>query len=207
MFTLHVNVFKGDRRTLRNSRLTQIDCRTGTSGVNRIEHLVNRLQQDILRAMMVGNTLEYNSQKQRDLLEFRWEGPDLVMDGSQVIPHTGSNPQDYRFGINVVLALKMKWLVANVDRTYGLGPRLLLQFPRYPVEADQLNNKTFEVDSNGMVYLALVYTWCFVHLNDSFQEVTGWNGSSGYQPWLRPVHLYCNVGESSIVGTQITNFM
>jgi len=23
----------------------------------------------------------------------------------------------------------------------------------------------------------------------------------------RPVHLYCNVGESSIVGTQITNFL
>ena len=157
--------------------------------------------------MTVGHTLDYNSQKQRDLPEFRWEGVYLVMDGSQVIPHSGSSPQDYRFGIDAVLALKMKWLVPNADRSYSLGPQLLLQFPRYPVEADQLNNKTFKVDTNGMVYLALVYTWRFVHLNDSFGEVTGWIRSSGSQPILRPAYLYCNVGESSIVGTQITNFL
>ena len=41
LFTLHVNAFNGDRRTLRNSRLVQADCQTGTSGVNWMEHVVN----------------------------------------------------------------------------------------------------------------------------------------------------------------------
>lgn len=45
-----------------------------------------------------------------------------------------------------------------------------------------------------------------MHLNDSFAEETGWNGPPCYQRYTRPVHLYCNVGESGILGNQITNF-
>lgn len=115
------------------------------------------------------------------------------------------DPED-RLGIDAVLALKMKWLVVNHERSYSLGPRLLLHYPKYPVVADQTWGKAFVVNGN-VLFLAYLYNWRFVHLNDSFDEVTGWNGSPGYQPYTRPVHLYCNVGESSIVGNQITNFL
>ena len=70
----------------------------------------------------------------------------------------------------------------NTNGTYSLGPRLLLHYPRYPVEADQLNNATFKVDANGLVYLTLVYTWRFVHLNDFFKEVVQWSGTPSPEP-------------------------
>ena len=168
-----------------------------------MERVVNQLEQGILRATSAGETLIRSSQNQRDMPEFRWEEHDLVMDGSKVLPD--DDPED-RLGIDAVLALKMKWLVVNHERSYSLGPRLLLHYPKYPVVADQTGGKAFVVNGN-VLFLAYLYNWLFVHLKDSFDEVTGWNGSPGYQPYTRPVHLYCNVGESSIVGNQITNFL
>jgi len=74
-----------------------------------------------------GDTLEINSQKQVDMPTFRWESPDLMSDGSKVVP---DDDADYRFGIDATLAVNMKWLAVNADRTYALGPRLLLHFPK-----------------------------------------------------------------------------
>lgn len=99
--------FNGDRKDLRNSRLTRNDCRFGTTGVDCMRHLVNRLEQDILQAKTMGDTLAYNSQNQKDIPEFRWDGSDLVMDGSQVVLHNRDRG-DYRFGIDTALSLKMK---------------------------------------------------------------------------------------------------
>ena len=169
-----------------------------------MERLVNKLEQGIFIQMIGGDTLEYDNGRSMDMPTFRWEGMDLVMDGSKVKDSRGD--AEYCFGVDVLLAQKLQWLVVNADRTYSLGPRLLRQFPRYPVPSNQAGEYGFAV--TGMVlFLAPVYTWRFVHLNDAFDEVTRPSFSPSPQPWLRPVHLYCNVAESSIVGTQITNFM
>ena len=141
-------------RNHRVSTVKQQDAKFGTTGVGWMERVVNQLEQGILRAMSTGETLIHNDQNQRDMPEFRWEGSDLVMDGSKVTP---DDDGDDRFGIDVVLAVKMKWLVANADRSDSLGPRLLLHYPKYPVVADQTGGKAFNVQGL-VVFLACSYT-------------------------------------------------
>ncbi|CAH3019527.1 unnamed protein product, partial [Porites evermanni] len=118
-------------------------------------------------------------------------------------------------GFNLVLAQTMGWVVKKEDGSYAVGPNLLMhpllsqpKNPKVAASADknQLMSFTDYVKVHrGMVYLAMVVDWQFVNLDEAYARAT----THVFVPpkATRPVHLYCNVGESSIVGTQITNFL
>ena len=204
LFQLQVNTMHNGNRKWRQSTVKQQDARFGTTGVRWMERAVNQLEQNIYRVMGGGDTLAYDNGRAFDMPTFRLEGTELVMDGSKVKHYPDG--ADYRFGVDALLALRMQWLVPNADRSYSLVPRLLWQFPSFPATGNQLGEYGFVV-LGTILFLAPVYTWRFVHLNEAFDEVTRPSFSPASQPYLRPAYLYCNVGESSIVRTQITNFL
>jgi len=104
------------------------------------------------------------------------------------------------------LALKMGWIEQVSPGTYRLGPNLLREFQgisTIPTPTDVLdgNNKpTFWKVDRDYVVLSLSCHWRFVNVNDKFRP-------SSEFPSTRPLHVYCNVGTSSMVGGRITDLL
>ena len=88
---------------------------------------------------------------------------------------------------------------------YRLGPNLLQEFhsDSIPTPTDVLDgsNKAafWTVDGNYME-LSMTCNWRFVNLNKKFRP-------SSEFPSTRPLHVYCNVGTSSMVGGRITDLL
>ena len=103
------------------------------------------------------------------------------------------------------LALKMKWIEELYPGTFRLGPNLWQEFhsdtiPTPSDVPDADNKPTFwKVDG---VYLVLTVScnWRFVNLNVKFPP------STEFAP-TRPLHVYCNVGTSSMVGNRMTDLL
>ena len=104
------------------------------------------------------------------------------------------------------LALKMKWIEQVSTGVYRLGPNLLQEFQgisTIPIPTDVLDaNKkpTFWKVDGEYVKLSLSSPWRFVNLNDKFRL-------SSEFPSVRPLHVYCDVGTSSMVGGRITDLL
>ena len=103
------------------------------------------------------------------------------------------------------LALKMGWIDEVSTGKYRLGPNLLQEFhsDTIPTPSDVLgadNKATFwKVDGTYLV-LSMTCNWQFVNLNDKFCPSTEF-------PSTRPLHVYCDVGTSSMVGGRITDLL
>ena len=88
---------------------------------------------------------------------------------------------------------------------YRLGPNLLQEFhsDTIPTPTDVLgaNNKStfWKVDGDYME-LSVMCNWRFVNLNEKFRP-------SAEFPSTRPLHVYCHVGTSSMVGNRITDLL
>ena len=104
------------------------------------------------------------------------------------------------------LALKMGWIEQVSPGTYRLGPNLLPEFQgmsTIPTPSDVLdasNKPTFWKVEGDYVKLSLSCPWRFVNLNDTFRP-------SMEFPSTRPLHVYCDVGTSSMVGGRITDLL
>ena len=104
------------------------------------------------------------------------------------------------------LALKMGWLEQVSPGTYRLGPNLLPEFQGMstiptPTDVRDAGNKpTFWKVEGEYVKLSLSCPWRFVNINDKFRL-------SSEFPSVRPLHVYCNVGTSSMVGGRITDLL
>jgi len=87
-----------------------------------------------------------------------------------------------------------------------LGPNLLQEFQgisTIPIPTDVLDaskKPTFWKVDGYYVVLSLSCPWQFVNLNDTFRP-------SSEFPATRPLHVYCNVGTSSMVGGRITDLL
>ena len=103
------------------------------------------------------------------------------------------------------LALKMGWIEEVSTGTYRLGPNLLQEFhsDMIPTPSDVLDasNKPafWKVDGDYME-LSVSCNWRFVNLNGTFRPSTEF-------PSTRPLHVYCDVGTSSMVGGRITDLL
>ena len=103
------------------------------------------------------------------------------------------------------LALKMGWIEQVSTGVYRLGPNILQEFhsDSIPTPTDVLdaNNKPafWKVDGNYME-LSMTCNWRFVNLNNTFRPSTEF-------PSTRPLHVYCDVGTSSMVGGRITDLL
>ena len=104
------------------------------------------------------------------------------------------------------LALKMGWLEQVSPGTYRLGPNLLPEFQGMstiptPTDVRDTGNKPIFWKVEGeYVKLSLSCPWRFVNVNDKFRL-------SSEFPSVRPLHVYCNVGTSSMVGGRITDLL
>ena len=103
------------------------------------------------------------------------------------------------------LALKMGWIEQVSPGVFRLGPKVLQEFhsdtiPTPDDVPDADNKPTFwKVDGNYLV-LSVTCNWRFVQLNETFRPSTEF-------PQARPLHVYCDVGTSSMVGNSITNLL
>ena len=113
--------------------------------------------------------------------------------------------------IDVELALKMGWLQRTEDQHYTLGPNLQYEhiedgipnFDAKPEWNDLLNDRNtmtfWRVSQSNVLQLSMSVHWRFKHLNQAFRSVMG-------SP-TRTLHIYSDVGGSSIVGGQVTDLL
>ena len=103
------------------------------------------------------------------------------------------------------LALKMGWIEEVSTGTFRLGPNLLQEFHSdtipTPTDVPDADNKpTFWKVDGGYLVLSVTCNWRFVNLNEKFRP------SAEFAP-TRPLHVYCNVGTSNMVGNRITEHL
>ena len=122
-----------------------------------------------------------------------------------------TKPVDYKAQVAHVswgrtLALKMGWIEQVSPGQYRLGPNLLPEFqgmstiPTPTDVRDTSNKPLFWKVEGDYVKLSLSCPWRFVNLNATFRP------STEFAP-TRPLHVYCNVGTSSMVGVGITDLL
>ena len=147
----------------------------------------------------------------------KWVGPDGVKmyptfewssEGDLLL---NTKPVDYKTHVARVswgktLALKMGWIEQVSPGTYRLGPNLLPELdgmstiPNPTDVRDTSNNPTFWKVEGDYLKLSLSCPWRIVNLKDKFRV-------SSEFPAVRPLHVYCNVGTSSMVGGRITDLL
>ena len=122
-----------------------------------------------------------------------------------------TKPVDYKGQVAHVswgrtLALRMGWIEQGSPGQYRLGPNLLPELdgmstiPNPTDIRDGSNNPTFWKVEGDYLKLSLSCPWRFVNLNATFRP------SSEFAP-TRPLHVYCDVGTSSMVGGRITDLL
>ena len=103
----------------------------------------------------------------------------------------------------------MGWLKKDGDK-FSLGPNLHQDFkyeeiPNLNIEKDWVDlqdgegNPVFWIVVNNYLFLSMSCGWRFVNLNNAFRKVVG-------NP-TRTLHIYSNVGGSSVVGNQVTDLL
>ena len=102
-------------------------------------------------------------------------------------------------------ALKMGSIEEPTPGTFRLGPNLWQEFRSdtipTPADVPDADNKPmfWKVDG-GYLVLSMTCNWRFANLNDKFRP------STEFAP-TRPLHVYCNVGTSSMVGNRVTDLL
>ena len=103
------------------------------------------------------------------------------------------------------LALRMGWIEQVSTGVYRLGPNILQEFhsDSIPTPSDVLDGSNkpafWKVDGDYM-NLSMTCNWRFVNLNATFRPSLEF-------PSVRPLHVYCDVGTSSMVGGRITDLL
>ena len=103
------------------------------------------------------------------------------------------------------LALKMGWIEEPSPGTFKLGPNLMQEFysdtiPTPSDVPDAENQPTFWKVDGGNLVLSVSCNWRCVNLNEKFRP------SPEFTP-THPLHMYCNVGTSSMVGNHMTELL
>ena len=141
----------------------------------------------------------------------KWVGPDVVKmyptfewssEGDLLL---NTKPVDYKTHVARVswgktLALKMGWIEEVSPGTYRLGPNLLPELDGMSTIPNPTDVPNFWKVEGDYVKLSLSCPWRIVNLKDKFRV-------SSEFPAVRPLHVYCNVGTSSMVGGRITDLL
>ena len=149
---------------------------------------------------------------------FKWEGEELLLDNAKAIrktfPITGDVKWPY-VAFNIELGKHMGWFIYDQTRKgYKLGPNLLMMFndEKTPAKSpadftDRPGNPLFyttrkDADSSGgteWMWLDMRLSWKFLNLNVAFRSVVK-------EP-TRSLHVYSDVGSSSMVGNKMTDLL
>ena len=157
----------------------------------------------------------YKENNKNTCLTWTWQGEDLFLDNSHVARHqyTSGAVQNYSpfVAFNKRVCLKMGWLV-ETESGFQLGPNLIMSFPNGKVPAknevdfvtvpasDPLYF-TSATDNNNVtwIFLSMRVNWTFINLNQAFRSVI--------QDPRRTLHVYSDVGSSTMVGDKIVDLL
>ena len=137
---------------------------------------------------------------------------ECLVDNSRTSLTLGTEPNRDRawpkITIGLELALKMKWIKMGY-RSYVLGPNLRKEFVNYdvPTAHDVKGNQDqlfFKTDHEAL-YLSVYINWVFTNLDRSFDEAFGSHTHTVVPK--RSLYVYSNVGQSVIMGNQITDLL
>ena len=172
-----------------------------STGSHLFHQLVYRYEQSRAKQTKPLNKwAENNGVKLYPTFEWTSEG-DLVLNTVNV---------DYKVQVARVewgktLALKMGWIEQVSTGVYRLGPNIIQEFhsdsiPTLTDVLDGSNQPAFWKVDGDYMNLSMTCNWRFVNLNATFRPSTEF-------PAVRPLHVYCNVGTSSMVGGRITDLL
>ena len=157
----------------------------------------------------------YKENNKNTCLTWTWQGEDLFLDNSHVARHqyTSGAVQNYSpfAAFNKHVCLKMGWFV-ETESGFQLGPNLIMSFlngkvpaknevdfvtvpasdPLYFTSATDNNNVTW-------IFLSMRVNWTFINLNQAFRSVI--------QDPRRTLHVYSDVGSSTMVGDKIVDLL
>ena len=195
------DVWWHQRRELKLKGQDMKDSLSSSTGSQFFQKLVYRYEQERARRTQPKNKwAENDGLKLYPTFEWTSQG-DLLLNTVNV----DSQRQLARVLWGKTLALKMRWIKEVSTGKFRLGPNLLQEFHSdtipTPTDVPDANNKpTFwKVDGTYLV-LSVTCNWRFVQLNEKFRP------STEFAP-TRPLHVYCNVGTSSMVGNRITELL
>ena len=153
----------------------------------------------------------YLENNQNTCLKFTWQGEDLFLDNNNVARFE-LRPGVFvpSMGINLKMCLKMGWFEKNGNSGYKLGPNLQMTYPkgRIPAknEADYLSGTDplyFKSDTDPVgttwMLLSMRVNWTFTNINHAFRNVVG-------DP-TRTLHIYSDVGSSTMMGDKIVDLL
>ena len=150
---------------------------------------------DALQIKITNSVGLHHEVKSSDKIDFTWEKnahtPYMMLAQHERL--TG-NAKVY---FHKDLALLLKWIVQHpTTKVYSLGPNMSIQpYPipsGRPMRLHSLSTRThFKVEGNYLE-LSNMYSWKFNPLVDDVP---------------RPIHVYSNVGKSTIVGDQVTDLL
>ena len=144
---------------------------------------------------------------------FKWQGENLQMDNTHVGRKKGGGTLMPHFAVNGVLAEKMGWFKETQKDVWELGTNLKMSYidGKVPTksESDFKDKKGNPLplywqvteDNNKIkwIWLSLRVNWEFINLNVAFRTIVK-------EP-TRSLHVYSNVGGSSIVGNRVTDVL
>ena len=117
----------------------------------------------------------------------------------------------------------MGWLIQKENQDYTLGPNLHWEYIERDINKPWLRdiekgipnlqlkrdwaalpdergvNAFWRVTQNKVLRLSMSLHWRFIHLNQAFHSVIG--------SLMRTLHVYSDIGGSSIVGRQVTDLL
>ena len=158
------------------------DMPEAATGVVFMKKVVRWMEQDKLTKLYTGYV--FGSAEVNYDLQFEWKDeagvPTLwILNDKLNIAY--NKPRPY-LGFNRVMAQQMGWLVRKEDRSYALGPNLLMyphvkkaKSPKFAADADRNQLFTFSnyVHVNGgMMYLSMAMDWQFVNLDEAYARAT-----------------------------------
>jgi len=155
-------------------------------------------QERAIRTQPKNKWAEDNGVKLYPTFEWTSQG-DLLLNTTNV----DSQRQVARVLWGQTLALKMGWIEEVSTGQFRLGPNLLQEFHSdtipTPTDVPDANNQpTFWKVDGGYLVLSVTCNWRFIQLNEKFRPSTEFAST-------RPLHVYCNVGTSSMVGNRVTD--
>jgi len=146
-------------------------------------------------------------------VSFKWQGETLQLDNTNVSRKKIRGVVMPHFAVIAVLAKKMGWFKETQTGVWELGPNLKMSYIDGKVpgksETDFEDDKgnlvpgywqvTKDNDKIKWIWLSMRVNWEFINLNVAFRTIVK-------EP-TRSLHVYSDVGGSSIVGNRVTDLL
>ena len=226
LFSLKWIVLRNGKRTKRRTTVQMDDINHLDSVVDG-EHFMRAIIQHLEGQRRRGchGDLFVNDQASQWYVKWDWvrhgSEVDLKINNTDMV-HAG-RLNTTKVAINVALALKMGWLLQKENQDYTLGPNLHWEYierelnkpwlrdiekgiPNFQRRRNWIDlpnecgvNAFWCVTQNKVLRLSMSVHWRFIHLNQAFHAVIS-------SP-MRTLHVYSDIGSSSIVGGQVTDLL